>query len=108
MQEIEIIISGPGNVRALNQACKFYARSGKLCKEHYQVNVISQPAKEAHRKGFSITFTDEEACITHHPHDDVITITILIANIRLHKLLVNNESSVNVLYTTTYDKLNFG
>ena len=46
----------------------------------------------------SITFTDEDAERVHHPHDDVIVITLLIANYTTRKVLVDNGSSTDILY----------
>ena len=46
----------------------------------------------------AITFTDEDAAIIHHPHDDAIVITLLIADYSTRRVLVDNGSSANILY----------
>ena len=46
----------------------------------------------------TISFTDEEAERIHHPHDDAIVITLLIADYITRKVLVDNGSSTDILY----------
>ena len=46
----------------------------------------------------AITFTDTDAERVHHPHDDAIVITLLIADYTTRRVLVDNGSSVDILY----------
>ena len=46
----------------------------------------------------AITFTDEDARKIHHPHDDAIVIALLIADYTTRKVLVDNGSSIDILY----------
>ena len=46
----------------------------------------------------AITFTDENAERVHHPHDDAIIITLLIVDYMTRRVLVDNGSSVDILY----------
>ena len=46
----------------------------------------------------TISFTDEEAERIHHPHDDAIVITLLIADYTTRRVLVDNGSSADILY----------
>ena len=46
----------------------------------------------------AITFMDEDAERIHHPHDNVIVITLLIADYTTRRVLVDNGSSVDILY----------
>ena len=50
----------------------------------------------------AITFTDEDAERVHHPHDDAIVITLLIANYTTRRVLVDNGSSTNILYYPSF------
>ena len=43
-------------------------------------------------------FTDKDVERVHHPHDDVIVITLFIANYTARRVLVDNGSSVDILY----------
>ena len=46
----------------------------------------------------AITFTDEDAAMIHHPHNDAIVITLLIADYTIRRVLVDNGSSADILY----------
>ena len=46
----------------------------------------------------AITFMDEDAGRVHHPHDDAIIITLLIASYTTRKVLVDNGSLADILY----------
>ena len=46
----------------------------------------------------AITFTDMDVERVHHPHDDAIVITLLIADFTTRRVLVDNESSADILY----------
>ena len=46
----------------------------------------------------AITFTDEDAGRVHHPYDDAIVITLLIANYTTRRVLIDNGSSADILY----------
>ena len=50
----------------------------------------------------AITFTDTDAERVHHPHDDAIVITLLIANYTTRRMLVDNGSSTDILYYPTF------
>ncbi|XP_075633375.1 uncharacterized protein LOC142605828 [Castanea sativa] len=56
----------------------------------------------------AITFTDEDAERVHHPHDDVIVITLLIVDYTTRRVLVDNESSADILYYPTFQQMKFG
>ena len=46
----------------------------------------------------AISFIDEDAERIHHPHDDAIVITLLIADYTTRRVLVDNGSSADILY----------
>ena len=46
----------------------------------------------------AITFTEEGTKRIHHPHDDAIVITLLIADYTTRRVLVDNGSSTEILY----------
>ena len=56
----------------------------------------------------AITFTDEDASTIHHPHDDAIVITLLIADYSTRRVLVDNESSADILYYPAFQQMNLG
>ena len=53
----------------------------------------------------AITFTNKDAERIHHPHDDVIVITFLIANYTTRRVSVDNGSSANILYYLAFQQM---
>ena len=56
----------------------------------------------------AITFTDEDVERIHHPHDDAIVITLLIADYTTRSLLVDNGSSADILYYPAFQQMRLG
>ena len=56
----------------------------------------------------TISFTDEEAERIHHPHDDAIVITLLIADYTIRRVLVDNGSLSNILYYPAFQQIRLG
>ena len=52
----------------------------------------------------AITFTDEDASRIRYPYDDAIIITLLIADYSTRKVLVDNGSSADILYSLPFSK----
>ena len=49
-----------------------------------------------------ITFSEKDVRHVHHPHCDALVIKAMIANNNVHKILVNNESSMDILYFQSF------
>ena len=56
----------------------------------------------------AISFTDEDAERIHHPHDDAIVITLLIADYTTRRVLVDNGSSADILYYPAFQQMRLG
>ena len=56
----------------------------------------------------AISFTDEDAKRIHHPRDDAIFITRLIANYTTRRMLVDNGSSADILYYPAFQQRRLG
>ena len=56
----------------------------------------------------AITFTNEDAKRIHHPHDDAIVITLLIADYTTRRVLVDNGSSADILYYPAFQQMKLG
>ena len=84
------------------------ARKAHLC------NIISgetlevQTMSKLPRLDTTITFSnfDMEGC--QHPHDDPLVIRAIVANKTVHKVLINNGSSVDIIFVSTFDKMGIG
>ena len=55
-----------------------------------------------------ITFTDEETERIHHPYDDAIVITLLIANYTTRRVLMDNGSLMDILYYPYFQQMRLG
>ena len=53
----------------------------------------------------AITFTDADAERVHHPYDDAIVITLLIADYTTRRVLVDNGSLEDILYYPTFQQM---
>ena len=56
----------------------------------------------------AITFTDADVERVHHPYDDAIVITLLIANYTTRNVLVDKGSSTDILYYPTFQQIRLG
>ena len=43
-----------------------------------------------------------------HPHDDPLVIRVFVANKKIHKVLVDNGSSVNIIFASAFHKMGIG
>ena len=50
---------------------------------------------------------DKDVERVHHPHDDAIVIILLIADYTTRRVLVDNESSADILYYPTFQQMKF-
>ena len=53
-----------------------------------------------------INFTEEEARGLIHPHSNAINVTLQIAVRKVHHILIDNESSVDICFTLTLNQMN--
>ena len=51
---------------------------------------------------------DEDVERIHHPHDDAIIITLLIADYTTRRVLVDNGSSADTLYYPAFQQMRLG
>ena len=51
---------------------------------------------------------DEDARRVHHPYDDAIVITLLIANYTTKRMLIDNGSSADIPYYPTFQQIRLG
>ena len=55
-----------------------------------------------------ITFSDSDMKGCQHPHDDPLIIKAIVANKTVHRVLVNNGSSADIIVSSTFDKMGIG
>ena len=65
-------------------------------------------SKSSRKESEEITFTDADGRWVHHPRNDPLVITTTIENMNVHRTLVDNGSSVDILYLGTYEQMGLG
>ncbi|XP_074360146.1 uncharacterized protein LOC141700236 [Apium graveolens] len=104
---IRAIFGGHPFVGDRNRALKRNAREARhppLTNIHI---LEDRPIKIFKVESANITFREKESRWVHHPHNDALMITMLIGAINMHRFFLDNGSSANILYYSTYKKLGF-
>ena len=63
-------------------------------------------AKFSRVENVAITFTEEEADRVLHPHKDALVVSLKITNNLVHRILIDNGSSTDVIFKSALDKMN--
>ena len=61
--------------------------------------------KMAHIENHVIGFSEEDARRLHHPHDDALVVSLRVGDYNMHRVLVDNGSSANILYYSTFQQM---
>ena len=56
----------------------------------------------------TITFSDSNMEGCRHPHDDPLVIRVVIANKTVHRVLVDNGTSIDIIFASAFDKIGIG
>ena len=65
----------------------------------------AQAVSKLPRLDTSITFSDSDLEGCQHPHDDPLVIRAVVANKTVHRVLVDNGSSADIIFASTFDKM---
>ena len=86
-----------------NSARKSHLRNIRL-EETIEVQTVSKlPQLDT-----TTTFSDFDMEGCQHPHDDPLVIKAIVANKTIHKVLVDNGSSTNIIFASAFDKMGIG
>ena len=66
-----------------------------------------QAVSKLPRQDATITFSDSDMEGCQHPHDDPLVIKVVVANKTIHRVLVDNGSSVDIILALAFDKMGF-
>ena len=66
------------------------------------IQIFEQSPKVTRVDNPAISLTEEDARWLHHPHDDALVNSLSIADFNTRRVLVDNGSSVNILYYPTF------
>ena len=81
---------------SVNKAHMRSIRSG----ETLEIQVVSKLS----RLDTTITFSDSDMEGYQHPHDDPLVIRAVVANKTIHMVLVDNGSSVDIIFASAFEK----
>ena len=56
----------------------------------------------------TITFSDADLEGCQHPHDDPLVIRAVVANKKVHRVLIDNGSSTDIIFASAFDKMGIG
>ena len=102
---IHSIFGGPHIGGEIKNAMEKYAREAKE-RPLTNVNHISErPPKIFKGENVAIVFSEEDARWVHHPHNDALVVNVKIGARNIHRVFIDDESSVNILYYECYKKM---
>ena len=67
-----------------------------------------QAVSKLPRLDTSITFFDSDLGGCQHPHDDPLVVHVVVANKTIHRVLVDNGSSADIIFVSAFDKMGIG
>ena len=56
----------------------------------------------------TITFSDSNLEGCQHPHDDPLVVRAIVANTTVHRVLIDNGSSADIIFASAFDKMGIG
>ncbi|KAL5582998.1 hypothetical protein UlMin_015440 [Ulmus minor] len=89
-----------------NRARKNYARQSRTDPFPHQVNLTGHKEKIPRLSDDPIIFTEGEARGLWHFHTDAIVVTLCIAGRKVFRILVDNGSSADILFKSTFNRMN--
>ena len=98
--EINVISGGFARGVESSSARKAHLRSFKSG-ETLEVQAVSKFP----RLDTTITFSDADLKGCQHPHDDPLLIRVIVANKTVHRVLIGNRSSADIIFASTFDKM---
>ena len=67
-----------------------------------------QAVSKLPRLDIAITFSDSDLEGCQHPYDDPLVIKAVVANKTIHRVLVDNGSSTDIIFASAFDKMGIG
>ena len=98
--EIQVIsggFAGGGESSSARKAHLHSIRSTEIAK--------MQAMSKLPRLDTSITFSDSDLEGCQHPHDDPLVVRAVVANKTVHRVLIDNRSSADIIFVSAFDKI---
>ena len=102
VRNIRMIVGGTAVTGSSKKARKTYLRMVQ------NVQLTGSVPKITQRESPIIGFLEEDARRLHHPHDDVLVVSIRIGDYNIHRVLVDNGSSADILYYLVFQQMGIG
>ena len=67
-----------------------------------------QAVSKLPRLDAAITFSDSDLEGCQHPHEDPLVIRVVVANKTIYRVLVDNGSSADIIFASTFDRMGIG
>ena len=90
--DIRMIIGGTTATGSSKEARKTYLRMVQ------NVQTTGSIPKIAQRESPIIGFSEDDARRLYHPHDDALVVSLRVGDYNVHRMLVGNGSSADILY----------
>ena len=91
-----MIVRGTTTTGSSKKARKTYLRMVQ------NVQLTGSVPNIAQREGPIIRVSEEDVRRLHHPHDDVLIVSIQVGDYNMHRVLVDNGSSADILYYSAF------
>ena len=83
-------------------------RKAHLCSIRIGETLEVQAVSKLPRLDTTITFSDSNIEGFQHPHDDPLGIRVVVANKTVHRVLIDNGSLADIIFTSVFDKMGIG
>ena len=94
-----MIVGGTATTSSSRKARKTYLRMVQ------NVQLTGFVPKIARRESPIIGFSEEDARRLHHPHDNALVVSVRVGDYNVHRVLVDNGSSVDILYYPAFQQM---
>ena len=94
-----MIIGGTAATGSSKKARKTYLKMVQ------NVQLTGSVPKMARRESSIIGFSEDDARRLHHPHDDALVVNIRVRDYNVHRMLVDNGSSADILYYPAFQQM---
>ena len=97
-----MIVGGTAIAGSSKKARKTYLRMVQ------NVQLTGSVPKIAQKESPIIGFSGKDVRRLHHPHDDLLIVSIRIEYYNMHRVMVDNGSSADILYYPTFQQMGIG
>ncbi|XP_065619847.1 uncharacterized protein LOC136063414 [Quercus suber] len=97
--DIRMIVGGTTTTGSSKKARKTYLRSVQ------NVQLTGSAPNIARTESPIIGFSEEDARRLHHPHDNALVVSIHVGDYNVHRVLIDNGSSADILYYPAFQQM---